>query len=363
MTKKKKFADMLNEKEDEELILMPDYFVILADSRWRKIWDTISLILALYLTIMIPQRLHDSTEATNEILTDEMGSNLIVDWLCDCFFLMDIFMHARVFALTEINEQGKTIHITERDQMIREYYKNGHMVRDIVTFFPYDLFGLAVGSYNALRIPKLIIALRLPNILSQLKVHLNQTYKIQLSLDNMLVINLLCSTVLFTHWISSIWAILQIIDDVNTEGSRYVSSMYWSLTTLTTVGFGDITPSTIKSRWFAVLVMIIGSCFTAAVIANITSMSHKVVISEDNAQHVTTCVEKYMVEKSLPHDIRERCIRYFYMLKNDINEEKILNELLPPPFIPDIAMHVYEDVIAMTPMFESCDVSKGLIRR
>ena len=45
--------------------------------------------------------------------------------------------------------------------------------------------------------------------------------------------------------------------------------------------------------------IILGSCINAGVIANITAMAHKVVISEDNAQHVTTCVEKYMVEKEV----------------------------------------------------------------
>ena len=362
MSKKKKFADMLNDKEDEELILMPDYFVILADSRLRMVWDSVSFVLAVYLSIMIPQRLHDSTEATNSVLTDELGSLLPLDWVCDFFFVLDIILHARVFALTEINEQGKTIHITERDQMLAEYFRNDHMVRDLLTFFPYDLFGLAIGSFNALRVPKLLIAFRLPGILTQLKVHLAKSYKVHLSLDNMLVVNLLVSTILFTHWISSMWAILQIIDEVAAGDSRYISSVYWALTTLTTVGFGDLTPTTYASRWFAVFTMILGSCFTAAVIANITSMAHKVVISEDNAQHVMTCVEKYMVEKGLPHDIRERCIRYFYMLKNDINEEKILREQIPPPFIPDIAMHVYEEIISSTPMFESINVSIGLIR-
>ena len=99
--------------------------------------------------------------------------------------------------------------------------------------------------------------------------------------------------------------------------------------------------------------MILGSCLTAGVIANITSMAHKVVISEDNAQHVQTCVEKYMVEKELPYDLRERCLRYFHTLSGDSDESKILSELVPPPFLPEIALHIYSELLKSSPIILS----------
>jgi voltage-gated potassium channel len=34
--------------------------------------------------------------------------------------------------------------------------------------------------------------------------------------------------------------------------------MYWAITTLTTVGFGDITPQTDAGRWIASMMMLIG---------------------------------------------------------------------------------------------------------
>ena len=311
-------------------------------------------MLAFYLCIMVPQRLYEVVEAHGSMTASEEGPNLWVDWCSDGFFLLSIFMTCRVFALTEINEQGKTLHITERDQMVVEYYRSGWMMLDVFTFFPYDLLRPGLGSPNLLRIPKLLIALKIPKMVGDLKKHAKRR-GVDLSLDNILIVNLSVATVLFTHWTSIVWAMLS-------ENKEYISAVYWALTTLTTVGFGDITPSKTDSRWFAVSLMILGSCFTAAVIANITSMAHKVVISEDNAQHVSTCVEKYLVERDLPHDIRERCLRYFAMLKDDVNEEKILKELLPPPFIPDIAMHVYEDVVRSSDVFSRSNLSDGLVR-
>ena len=125
---------------------------------------------------------------------------------------------------------------------------------------------------------------------------------VHISLDAILAVNLTVATIVFTHWTSCCWGMLE--ENVGEDQGKFVASVYWSLTTMTTVGFGDITPSTVDGRWYTISMMILGSCFTAGVIANITAMAHKIVISEDNAQHVTTCVEKYMLEKDIPWELR-----------------------------------------------------------
>jgi len=129
---------------------------------------------------------------------------------------------------------------------------------------------------------------------------------------------------------------------------------------MTTVGFGDITPEKEQGRWYGLIIIILGSCINAGVIANITAMAHKVVISEDNAQHVMTCVEKYCVEKELPQSIREGCQRFFRTLHGDVNETKILSEFMPPPFLQRVCFHNYEDMIMSVPIFESIRHMKGL---
>ena len=39
---------------------------------------------------------------------------------------------------------------------------------------------------------------------------------------------------------------------------QYLFSVYWALTTLTTVGYGDITPNTDVERWMAIFALILG---------------------------------------------------------------------------------------------------------
>ncbi|CAM9654046.1 unnamed protein product, partial [Discosporangium mesarthrocarpum] len=39
---------------------------------------------------------------------------------------------------------------------------------------------------------------------------------------------------------------------------RYVAAIYWALTTLTTVGYGDITPGVTAEQIYAMFCMILG---------------------------------------------------------------------------------------------------------
>ena len=57
----------------------------------------------------------------------------------------------------------------------------------------------------------------------------------------------------------------------HSEFDRYVASVYWALTTVSTVGYGDITPSTNFERFLMLFVESIGVLFFASVTGSITS--------------------------------------------------------------------------------------------
>ncbi|KAK8602184.1 hypothetical protein V6N13_058164 [Hibiscus sabdariffa] len=53
---------------------------------------------------------------------------------------------------------------------------------------------------------------------------------------------------------------------------RYVTSMYWSITTLTTVGYGDLHPVNIREMLFDILYMLFNLGLTAYLIGNMTNL-------------------------------------------------------------------------------------------
>jgi len=354
--KKNKFSDMMNEIDDGG---EAPKGVILANSLLREAWDVTILVSTMWMSLVIPYRLYVQARSHGNPWGEELGFGIFVDWIFDVFGLINILLNARYFATTEINENGKQINITDKDMIFYEYRETRFMM-DVTIAIPYDFLGFVFGGWNFCRVPKLLAAFRLPYLVGRMKEHLSR-HKIHITLDTVLAINLTIATIVFTHWSSCVWGMMG--ENFGEENGGFVASVYFSLTTMTTVGFGDITPVSVNGRWFGISMMILGSCFTAGVIANITAMAHKIEISEDNAQHVTTCVEKYMLEKELPHNIVERAHRYFQMLHHMHDGAKIEKNLIPPAFLPVIAKHNHNDLILSTSIFSVLKGSSGLMQR
>lgn len=55
---------------------------------------------------------------------------------------------------------------------------------------------------------------------------------------------------------------------------KYVTSLYWSIQTLTTVGYGDVSAVTITEKIIAILWMIVGVGFYSLTISNISILIH-----------------------------------------------------------------------------------------
>lgn len=67
------------------------------------------------------------------------------------------------------------------------------------------------------------------------------------------------------------WVVLRGIED-NDDGYQYLTSVYWSLQTITTVGYGDIPAKTTTEQVLSVLWMVFGVGFYSFTIGNLSSV-------------------------------------------------------------------------------------------
>merc|ERR1712232_1258612 len=69
---------------------------------------------------------------------------------------------------------------------------------------------------------------------------------------------------LLCHWLSCVMGMVG-------AGWTYVDGIYFTMTTLTSVGYGDITPKDEKEKFMAMLIMIVGCAFYGNLIGTISS--------------------------------------------------------------------------------------------
>ena len=121
-------------------------------------------------------------------------------------------------------------------------------------------------------------------------------------------------------WISN----FLVVSEDTSLYSEYITSLYWSVTTMVTVGYGDIIPVTPHERIVAITSML-GACIVFAYIMNsiggiINSFNNRQTVLRQKIQ----AVNKYLDMKNIDNDLRIRIrkyLEYLYEEKNAMMKE------------------------------------------
>lgn len=138
-------------------------------------------------------------------------------------------------------------------------------------------------------------------------------------------------------------------------GAPYTACMYWTFTTITTVGYGDLTPISISERWYAIMTMICGTGlfgYLLGVLTHIMADSHG---QKAQLRLKLLGLQSFMDGKSLPYALQVRMRRHFrYYWKRaltaDMAEDDLMRQL-SPPLRQEVLRIMYRAVIADVHIF------------
>ena len=187
---------------------------------------------------------------------------------------------------------------------IAKHYLTGWFIIDFTSILPFDTVSMVVedqaratgaaggDQLGMLRILRVIRLARLAKLLKVLKasaVFKRWESRIGMQYSTMTLIKWFVFILMLCHWLACAWHTVISIEEstlygeefnwranykigVTTPWERYLTSLYWSTMTCTTIGYGDVTPQTNAERGISVFAMCIGSATYAYVVGNICGL-------------------------------------------------------------------------------------------
>ena len=169
--------------------------------------------------------------------------------------------------------------------------------------------------WTLIRLPLLAYAFRAFEIIRKFQVQMHKR-SVQMSHNTIMALKLFITYLIAAHW-TACFSCFVIFDTcgirVDDMMDLYAKSFYWTLTTMSTVGFGDINPNGLNSyqTFYAILVMLVGVTLYSGVISFITNiLKDAVEASDHNPDHMRGVLQTYMLHRGLDVDIQGRVLEY-----------------------------------------------------
>ncbi|XP_067334083.1 potassium voltage-gated channel subfamily H member 4a isoform X2 [Channa argus] len=354
-------------------------FILLHYSISKALWDWLILLATFYVAVTVPYDVcfvnHDEDSGHRLLVSrTTMGSDIAVEML----FILDIILN---FRTTYVSQSGQVVYDA---RSIYLHYCTTWFFVDLIAALPFDLlytFNITVTSL--VHLLKTVRLLRLLRLLQ--KVDRYSQY-------SAVVLTLLMSVfALLAHWMACVWYVIgrreiESSDPVtwdigwlqelgkrletpyinSTMGgpsmpSAYIASLYFTLSSLTSVGFGNVCANTDAEKIFSICIMLMGALMHAVVFGNVTAIIQRMYSRRSLYHTKMKDLKDFIRVHRLPQQLKQRMLEYFqatWSVNNGINANELLHDF-PDELRADIAMHLNKDILQL-PVFERA--SRGCLR-
>ncbi|KAM6450340.1 voltage-gated delayed rectifier potassium channel KCNH8 isoform 1-T1 [Liasis olivaceus] len=349
-------------------------FILLHFSTFKAGWDWLILLATFYVAVTVPYNVcfigNDDLSTTR--------STTVSDIAVEILFIIDIILN---FRTTYVSKSGQVIF---EARSICIHYVTTWFIIDLIAALPFDLlYAFNVNVVSIVHLLKTVRLLRLLRLLQKLDRY---------SQHSTIVLTLLMSMfALLAHWMACIWYVIgkkemekkPLTWDIgwlhelgkrlespyfgnNTSGgpslrSAYIAALYFTLSSLTSVGFGNVSANTDAEKIFSICTMLIGALMHALVFGNVTAIIQRM-YSRWSLYHTRTKdLKDFIRVHHLPQQLKQRMLEYFqttWSVNNGIDSHELLKDF-PDELRSDITMHLNKEILQLS-LFECA--SRGCLR-
>ncbi|XP_056606638.1 potassium voltage-gated channel subfamily H member 7 [Triplophysa dalaica] len=361
-----------------------DKFTILHYSPFKAVWDWLILLLVIYTAIFTPYSaaflLNDPEERTRRKCGYSCSPLNVVDLIVDIMFIVDILINFRT-TYVNINEE-----VVSRPAKIAVHYFKGWFLIDIVAAIPFDLLIFGSGSEETTTLIGLLKTARLLRL-----VRVARKLDRYSEYGAAVLMLLMCIFALIAHWLACIWYAIGNVEkpylkntigwldnlgvsigkqynssDSNSGPSikdKYVTALYFTFSSLTSVGFGNVSPNTNSEKIFSICVMLIGSLMYASIFGNVSAIIQRLYSGTARYHLQMLRVKEFIRFHQIPNPLRQRLEEYFqhaWTYTNGIDMNMEVLKGFPECLQADICLHLNQSLLQSCKAFHGA--TKGCLR-
>ncbi len=325
--------------------MLKKFSTIRPDGKFKLVWEVYVLFITILTTISAPLRVVFSS--INPNLT------LFCDTIGTITFALDIYIkfHTGITIRHELIQDKKTI---------ASHYLKGGFIWDLLAALPFSWLFAFIAVNPASRVIRYFLLFRLFKLISITKT-LRRAHKINIVKPSFIRLILLVFWILIAaHLISCGWIFIDgprklSIDSPNAFYLHYLEAFYWTVTTLTTIGYGDITPETTLQFTYVIIVMLIGAALYGFIIGNIANIIANLDVVKSKFRNRVENISTFLKYRSVPGELQARISDYFDYLWESRRgyEESNLLRGLPISLLTQVSYFLNKEIIEQVPIFKN----------
>ncbi|XP_035252908.1 potassium voltage-gated channel subfamily H member 6-like isoform X2 [Anguilla anguilla] len=364
-------------------------WTILHYSPFKAVWDWIILLLVIYTAVFTPYSaaflLNEEEDERRRTCGYTCNPLNVVDLVVDVMFIVDILIN---FRTTYVNSNDEVVSHPGR---IAQHYFKGWFLIDIVAAIPFDLLIFRSGSDEP-QTTTLIGLLKTARLLRLVRVARKLDRYSEYGAAVLFL--LMCTFALIAHWLACIWYAIGNVERTGSSGpggmkigwldnladqigksyndsdvasgpsvkDKYVTALYFTFSSLTSVGFGNVSPNTNPEKIFSICVMLIGSLMYASIFGNVSAIIQRLYSGTARYHTQMLRVKEFIRFHQIPGGLRQRLEEYFqhaWSYTNGIDMNAVLKGF-PECLQADICLHLNRSLLQHCKAFRGA--SKGCLR-
>ncbi|KAI3382677.1 hypothetical protein SNEBB_003900 [Seison nebaliae] len=340
-------------------------YLIRQHETFKKFWDAILIIATIYVSIIVP--LDAAFMNTKTFLYP-------IDLISESLFICDVFIN---FFTTYVNKTGEIV--TSHRLIALRYLKSWFFI-DTIAAIPLDIFYYVCGNLTV-QVARILKLLRLVRL-----AHFYQLLDTGAMLGWPMLVALVGVVLMLAHWLACIWCVIGTQEIsyrtnnlfyetawINTLKSKlsfssknmttvpvetkYITALYFTCSSLTSVGYGNISANTNKEQIFAIIAMILGALLNAIVFGNITAIIQQLYSRRTAFHSRIRDLHDFWEIHHLPKELQQKMhdiLENTWNNNRGIDPDNILKDF-PRDLQNEIQMHLNKEFLAL-PIFREASV-------